>query len=143
MTHEQPHQLDTNPEKDRGAVPTAEAEDSRGDIHIAWDAFQLWTGGRDTQLFRRSYLGRFDSRDAFGLRLLQDFGANERLQQLPDWLRAIVRLDGAAFATDFERAGAFHIYDAPQVNGGGSYIFDAYCLPGDEHGCICATTSAE
>lgn len=141
MTHE--HERQATGEEDR-IPPDTEEEHNQGDIHTAWDAFQVWTGGRDAALFRRSYLGHFDSRDDFGRRLLQDFGADQRLRQLPDWLQALVRLDGAAFATNFEQAGAFHIYDAPQVNGkGGSYVFDAYCLPRDEHGCIYATSNAE
>ena len=118
-------------------------ETDSGDIHTAWQAFQLWTGSRDSQLFRRSYLGHFDSRDQFGQRLLQDFGTNERLRQLPEWLQALVRLDGAAFACGIEREGAFHIYDEPGE--AGCYVFDGYCLPpsgvaGD--GCTLATNGA-
>lgn len=118
-------------------------EAQAGDIHAAWNAFQLWSGRRDAELFRRSYLGHYRDRDTFGQRLLHDFGVQQRLEQLPEWLRAVVRLDGAAFAADFERAGAFHLYDAP--DNGGTYVFDAYCLPGapKDQGCLTATKGAQ
>ncbi len=56
--------------------------------------------------------------------MLSELGADRRLQRLPDWLRAYVRLDGAAVVADFEQAGHYHIVDAP--DNGGTYVFDGY-----------------
>ncbi len=35
----------------------SETQYDRDKLSAAWDVFQLWTGGRDAELFRRSYLG--------------------------------------------------------------------------------------
>jgi hypothetical protein len=91
---------------------------------MAWDAFQYWTGSRDADRFRSAYLGHYPNREAFGAKLLAGLGADGRLQKLPDWLRAYVRLDGEAVVADFERAGHFYIFDAPDH--GGTYVFDGY-----------------
>lgn len=56
-------------------------------------------------------------------------GRRYRLARLPDWLRAYVRIDGEAVVRDFESAGHFHVYDAPE--GGGTFVFDAYEWPTD------------
>ena len=102
-----------------------QAEDlAARETSVAWDAFQYWTGCRDEQRFRAAYLGRYPDRAAFGGQLLSELGADRRLQRLPDWLRAYVRLDGTAVVADFERAGHYHVFDAP--NNGGTYVFDRY-----------------
>ncbi len=98
-------------------------------LAAAWDVFQLWTGGRDADCFRRSYLGHYARRDAFGQELLARLGADGRLQRLPDWLQAYVRFDGEAVVRDFEAAGHFYIYDAPRQ--AGTFVFDAYERPED------------
>ncbi len=90
----------------------------------AWDVFRSWTGSGNVAWFRAAYLGHYPDREAFGQELLVDMGADRRLALLPDWLRAYARLDGAAAATDLERAGHFYIYDAP--DGGGTYVFDGH-----------------
>ncbi len=90
----------------------------------AWDVFQYWTGSDDTARFQDCYLGHYASRAAFGEELLSRLGADSRLQKLPEWLRAYVRLDGEAVVTDFEQAGHFYIYDAPHEHG--TFVFDTY-----------------
>ncbi len=97
---------------------------SAAETEVAWQAFQYWTGGRDVDRFRSAYVGHYPSRDAFGEELLSSLGADRRLYQLPDWLRAYVRFDGAAVVADFERAGHFFVYDAP--DDGGTYVFDGF-----------------
>ncbi len=91
---------------------------------VAWDAFQYWTGSQDVERFHQAYLGHYPDRQAFGEQLLSELGADRRLQRLPDWLRAYVRLDGAAVVADFEQAGHYHVVDAP--DNGGTYVFDGY-----------------
>jgi hypothetical protein len=76
-----------------------------------------------TRRFREAYFGHYSDRAAFGQELA-GLGADGRLQRLPDWLRAYVRLDGAAVVADFEAAGHFYVYDAPE--GGGTYVFDGF-----------------
>jgi hypothetical protein len=94
----------------------SETQHEQDHLADAWDVFQLWTGGRGADLFRRSYLGHYASRDAFG-------------QELPNWLQAYVRFDGEAVVRDFEAAGHFYIYDAPRQ--AGTFVFDAYERPDD------------
>lgn len=96
-------------------------------VETAWEAFQLWTGSRDVAVFRRSYLGHYESRDAFGQDLLARLGVDSRISRLPDWLQAYIRFDGEAVVRDFEQDGQFYVFDAPQ--GGGTYVFDPYELP--------------
>src|SRR4051794_24691906 len=55
-------------------------------LDTAWQAYQLWTGTTDETGFRRSYLGHYPSRDAFGQELIHRLGADSRLLQLPDWM---------------------------------------------------------
>lgn len=93
-------------------------------VAVAWDVFQVWTGTRDEARFRQSYLGHYPDRAAFGRQLLTNLGAYSRLQPLPDWLRAYIRFDEEAVLADFERAGYFYIFDAP--NGGGTHVFDGF-----------------
>lgn len=90
----------------------------------AWDIFRYWTGSEDEARFRSAYLGRWESRDAFGQQLISQLGADARLQRLPDWLRAYVRLDVDAVVSDFERAGHFYVYEAP--HGEGTFVFDVW-----------------
>ncbi len=107
----------------------SETQHEQDELADAWDVFQLWTGGRDADLFRRSYLGHYQSRDHFGQELLARLGADGRIQRLPDWLQAYVRFDGEAVVRDFEAAGHFYIYDAPRQ--AGTFVFDAYEQPED------------
>ncbi len=107
----------------------SETQYEQDELAVAWDVFQLWTGGRDADLFRRSYLGHYESRDHFGQELLARLGADGRIQRLPDWLQAYVRFDGEAVVRDFEQAGHFYIYDAPRQ--AGTFVFDAYERPDD------------
>ncbi len=96
-------------------------------IDTAWHAYQYWTGTTDEAAFRRSYLGHYASRDAFGQELLARLGADSRLQRLPDWLRGYLRFDGEAVLHDFESAGHFWVYEAPGDEG--CFVFDAYERP--------------
>ncbi len=99
-------------------------EQAAQETSVAWDAFQYWTSSRDVARFHQAYLGHYPDRQAFGEQLLSELGADRRLQQLPDWLRAYVRYDGAAVVADFEQAGHYYVIDAP--NNGGTYVFDGY-----------------
>jgi hypothetical protein len=99
-------------------------DQAAAETRTAWDVFQYWTGSQDVDRFRQAYLGHYPDRQAFGVELLAGLGTDRRLQKLPDWVRAYVLLDGAAVVADFERAGHFYIYNAP--NGSGTYVFDGY-----------------
>ena len=104
---------------------TAEQEQLAVDeSRFAWQAFQLWTGSQDVDRFRDAYIGRYPDRETFGQELLSSMGAEGRLNKLPQWLRSYVRLDGAAIVADFERAGHYYVYEAPED--GGAYVFDGY-----------------
>src|SRR3954447_1557580 len=99
----------------------------QGMLDTAWHAYQLWTGTTDEAGFRRSYLGHYPSRDAFGQELIHRLGADSRLLHLPAWLRAYLRFDGEAVLRDFEAAGDFWVYDTP--HGEGCFVFDRYERP--------------
>lgn len=109
------------------ATDTRQEAGEREQLETAWQAFQYWTGTEDENCFRRSYLGHYADRAAFGQELLAKLGADRRLYRLPDWLQAYVRLDGEAVVRDFEAAGHFYIFDAPADRG--TFVFDAYESP--------------
>lgn len=105
------------------------SQEARAPLETAWLAFEYWTGSRDEGRFRQSYLGHYADRDAFGVELLARLGADARLARLPDWMRAYVRFDGEAVVRDFEAAGHFYIFEAP--DNGGAFVFDAQLTPED------------
>jgi len=97
-----------NPERDHRAV--------------AWDIFRYFRPNGGEARFREMYVGQFDSRAAFGEALLREtYDADERLKTLPRWLQGYVRLDGNAVASDFERAGHYHLIAGPDER---IYVFD-------------------
>lgn len=102
-------------------------EQATQSMETAWHVFELWTGTRDETSFRRSYLGHYPNRDAFGQELLSRLGADGRISRLPAWLQAYIKFDGEAVVRDFEQAGHFFIYDAPEA--AGTFVFDAYEQP--------------
>ena len=55
------------------------------------------------------FVGRWPTREDFGLHLLADTSALMRLAELPRWLRNVVRLDGEAFVAELEADGVFVI----------------------------------
>lgn len=78
----------------------------------------------DETTLRDAYIGRWASREAFGLHLLADTSAEQLLAELPGWLKGFVRLDGDAFAADLEHEGVYvyvpvedglHVFDAAAV----------------------------
>jgi hypothetical protein len=89
---------------------------------VAWDIFRYFTPDEDEARFTAMYVGHFDSRAAFGEALLREtYDADERLKTLPRWLQGYVRLDGNAVASDFERAGHYHLIAGPDAS---IYVFD-------------------
>jgi hypothetical protein len=75
----------------------------------------------DEATISQAFIGRYESREAFGLHLLDDTSAKRRLAELPPWLRPYVRLDGEALVTDLESTGVYVI--APVESG--ICVFDA------------------
>jgi hypothetical protein len=75
----------------------------------------------DETTLAQAFIGRWASREAFGLHLLADTGAAARIAALPRWLRGYVRLDGDAYAAELEDAG---IYVVASVESG-VCVFDA------------------
>ncbi len=69
----------------------------------------------DKTRLQETFVGRFDSREAFGLHLLADTNAEAQLATLPTWLRGCVRLDGEALAAELEASGLYVI--APVSSG--------------------------
>jgi antirestriction protein len=102
----------------------------REELQTAWNAFQSWTGTQDERRFREAYLGHYADRGAFGEELLARLGADGRLEKLPDWLRAYIRFDGEAVVRDFESAGHFYVFEAPE--GGGAFVFDRHSYAAGE-----------
>lgn len=63
----------------------------------------------DEESLRQSFCGRFADRESFGQELLAQGTAPVRIAELPVWLRPYVRLDGAAYVAELERAGVYVI----------------------------------
>lgn len=78
----------------------------------------------DETSLRDAYIGRWASRDAFGLHLLEDTSARDRLAQLPNWLRDHVRLDGESFVAELEAEGVYVVTPVES----GVVVFDASCV---------------
>lgn len=86
----------------------------------AWEIFRRY-GGADQERFRAAYIGAWPDRAAFGSHLLDEYGASERLAELPRWLRPYVQLDTAKIVTEFEAAGHYIVAEvSDQI-----YVFDA------------------
>jgi hypothetical protein len=75
----------------------------------------------DERTLTAAFIGRWASREAFGLELLDDTSARACMAALPRWLRDYVRLDAEAFVADLERSG---IYVVAPVDSG-VCVFDA------------------
>jgi len=75
----------------------------------------------DERTLAAAFIGRWASREAFGLELLEDTSARARIAALPIWLRDYVRLDPEAYVADLERAGIYVV--APVESG--VCVFDA------------------
>ena len=61
----------------------------------------------DESSLRAAYVGRWATREAFGQHLLADTGAEQRIAELPRWLRSFVRIDADAFVSDLEAEGVY------------------------------------
>jgi hypothetical protein len=61
----------------------------------------------DETSLRDAYVGRWPSRNDFGLHLLEETDAPEKLAQLPRWLRNCVKLDGEALVSELEAEGVY------------------------------------
>lgn len=70
--------------------------------------------------FVDSFLGEYDSTEAWAHEFLDAFGLDERLSDLPATLRGYVQIDYAGWTRDAEISGDIHFEPAP---GGGVYIF--------------------
>ncbi len=69
--------------------------------------------------FEEVFRGEWDSMEAYAEDLLADFGVEEALDQLGDWLRPYITVDVEAFARDVSTD--LNLMPSP---GGGVYLFD-------------------
>ena len=83
--------------------------------------YRLLASELDERSLHIGFLGRWASRAAFGLSLLEDSTAAQRLAELPGWLRPYVCLDGDRFAAELEEAGIYVIRPVTT----GVCVFDA------------------
>lgn len=96
-------------------------EQQRRTFLVPAEDYRLLAAELDEASLRAGFIGRWASREAFGLELLDDTSARDRLAQLPGWLRPYVRLDGDGFAAEYEQAGLYVI--TPVTTG--VCVFDA------------------
>ncbi len=71
--------------------------------------------------FDDAYRGQWESLEAYADELLDDLGATELLEQVPDWLQPYVSLDVAGFARDLTLGGDIWTAEAAE---GGVWVFD-------------------
>jgi antirestriction protein len=90
----------------------------------AFAAFATWSGtdAATPDGFEQHYRGCWPSVEAYAADLLDDLGADETLDALPEWLRPYVDLDTAGFGRDLELGGDIYTSDGHD----GVHIFDAY-----------------
>jgi len=85
----------------------------------AWAA-TVGTEPAALELFEEAYRGCWESMTAYAEELLDDLGATEVLERVPDWLQPYVQLDIEGFARDLRLGG-----DIRTVEGdGGVWVFD-------------------
>jgi antirestriction protein len=88
-------------------------------------AFAAWASLDDLDperlaRFEESYRGTWGSLEDYADNLLDDVGATQQLEQIPDWLQPYVSLDVAAFARDLELSGDITSVESRE----GVYVFD-------------------
>ncbi len=71
--------------------------------------------------FEAVYRGQWETLEAYAEDLLDDLGASELLEQVPDWLQPYVSLDTAGFARDLELGGDIWTAEGD----GGVWVFEA------------------
>lgn len=89
-------------------------------------AFAAWADVMEDEAsldgFEGSYLGEYDSPEAYAEQLIDDLGYNQLLEQaLPDNIRGYARFDTAALARDMQLSGDVQ---ANPREGGGVWLFD-------------------
>lgn len=89
-------------------------------------AFAAWAalGGREPErleLFEEVFRGEWERLEDYAAELLDDLGATEALEQLPEWLQPYVRMDDDRFAQDLRLGGDVQVMSAP---GAGVFVFD-------------------
>lgn len=91
-----------------------------GEAFSAWASLDRLDVDRLSQ-FEEAYRGQWHSVEAYAEELLDDLGATETLEQVPDWLQPYVSIDISGFARDLELSG--DITTAPGSQG--VHVFDA------------------
>ncbi len=80
----------------------------------------LVDGDSDVRNFQSCYLGHWDSLTAYADGLLDELGAGEAMERLPEWLQAYARVDHEQFARDLELGGDVRVV---QASDGGLFVF--------------------
>lgn len=89
-------------------------------------AFAAWAQIHDAdpgmlEAFEDSYLGEYESAEAFAQTIVDDFGVDDTLgRELPAWLAAHVSVDLAGIARDLQIGGDVWVEDDPN---GGVWVF--------------------
>lgn len=89
------------------------------------EAFAAFAGlddgdGLDRSRFEARYQGRWDSLAAYADGLLDELGAAEAVEGLPEWFQAYAQLDHEQFARDLELGGDVRVVPASD---GGVFVF--------------------
>ncbi len=89
----------------------------------AFSAFASFVNDQPERLkdFEEAYRGQWESLEAYADELLNDLGATELLDQVPDWLQPYVSLDVSGFARDLQLGGDIWTAEAAE---GGVWVFD-------------------
>lgn len=87
--------------------------------------FAAWATTAGTEpaalrLFEEAYRGHWESVTAYAEELLDDLGATEVLERVPDWLQPYVQLDVEGFARDLRLGGDVRTVSSD----GGVWVFD-------------------
>ena len=91
----------------------------QGEAFAAWASLDDLDPERLAQ-FEDAYRGTWGSLEHYADNLLDDIGATQHLERIPDWLQPYVSLDVAAFARDLELSGDVTSVECRE----GVYVFD-------------------
>ena len=96
---------------------------SHGLAFSAWVAHVGETNDETIQQFEDCYQGAWESTDAYAENFLDQLGAEQTINETPNWLQPYLNLDVAGFARDLEINGDIITADTPD---GGVWVWSEW-----------------
>jgi len=105
-----------------GGILAAQGSSLPISAFVAWADHVGVTESDQLDRFEELYRGQWDSAEDYAQQLLDDMGATEAIEKLPEWLQCYVELDVAGFARDLDIGGDITVVAKPE---GGVWIWSS------------------